>query len=331
MHDEFTERLQGKVQLSVNHQSLRMEEFVAERKSRQEPTNLVLGARNLESDRFGPGWIYINSDTHDPDGVPHLTVDFNSLEDLNRVSRIVGSNLAQIAMDANTYFYNEWTFDHLLALTSMLKDDGNFVFSLYSFSWSTYPGEFITSLEMAQEMKVTDKYVTSKDDWHSEVFPSSAAHPIVSVRVEEESIDLEYRKVMALKDLPEYQELIPYMTEYAENKKPDPASQEKVKKFRKKYGFHPGVLFRNEEARIREDIRRDLQQPEISKITELLRNRIEREGLVPYVKRVLHHLFGKVDVLENAPLPFPNNWRKLEKFVFTAKFPKQKGTEARKE
>jgi hypothetical protein len=138
---------------------------IQERKIKNLPLKLVLGATNKECGRLaGDEWVFWDTSEHNPEGNPYFKLDFNEEGNLLAVAQKYGPTFDEIILDDSTYKFVQWNVRHLKCFSAMLKDNGKFVFVpsyLQSPSWSgSIPSK---KEEIFEEMKrINPLYTPSK-------------------------------------------------------------------------------------------------------------------------------------------------------------------------
>ena len=109
-----------------------MKAYAAKRKP-DEKINLVLCVSNMEEnveqDRFDKSWIFLDYKNHDAVSGRCLTVDFNDLDQLQKLSVGLAEIFDSIVWDFGCFsYFKEQGLPALQCFKSMLKKQGKFVF-----------------------------------------------------------------------------------------------------------------------------------------------------------------------------------------------------------
>lgn len=92
---------------------------------------LVLGATSQEKERFEAAnpnslWVYLDAREHTSLTEPHLQVDFNKLEDLQKVAVALKGQINLVTFDRGTVYFTEWGELHLRCIEALLTPGGSF-------------------------------------------------------------------------------------------------------------------------------------------------------------------------------------------------------------
>lgn len=116
----------------LNGEILQVKAYAAKRKP-DEKINLVLCVSNMEEnveqDRFDKSWIFLDYKNHDAVSGRCLTVDFNDLDQLQKLSVGLAEIFDSIVWDFGCFsYFKEQGLPALQCFKSMLKKQGKFVF-----------------------------------------------------------------------------------------------------------------------------------------------------------------------------------------------------------
>lgn len=284
-------------QLTFEEQLEKAEKFVGERTSNALPVKMVFGATNKECDRItDEAYIFLDTMDHDPNGRTHVKADFNDLNKMGKIAAAIGPHLTELSVDDSTYKFTEWTTSHLRLFTSMLKDDGKFIFC-----------------PCVQFAPVQSQYTPSSDEeitealrainlFDSEKLPNGYRLPWTNPS----AADLDLPEVLEVFQKYEPLDQFKGLTERECNTK--------LKELGFRIFYPPRVL--QDPQELKRQIAKGFKD-------RIVRERAEREFYLPNIQKVLEAYFEDVRLEENVPFPFPSRYNKMVSFMIYAKNPKR--------